>query len=89
MGFAATGTKSLSTPKTRNADSVALTTSVVGGSVTGGSAIGNGTAAMKLTQTITGFRSRTETGATTFNYANCSVAGYEIGDVASLLAQAL
>ena len=43
----------------RNADSVSLTTSAVGGSVTGESVVGNGTAAMELTQTITGFRSRT------------------------------
>jgi len=89
MGSAATGTGSLSAPGTRNADSVALTTCAAGGSVTGGSAVGNGTAAMELTQTITGFRSRTETGATAFNYATCSVAGYEIGDAASLLAHAL
>jgi hypothetical protein len=35
-------------------NSVALTTSAAGGSVTGGSAVGNGTAAMELTRTITG-----------------------------------
>ena len=30
---------------------------------------------MDFTQTITGFRSRTETGAIAVNYATCSVAG--------------